>query len=34
MIFEAAVLNVRPGQADAVEAAFEKAQAIILSVPG
>lgn len=34
MILEVAVLNVRPGQTEAFEAAFEKAQAIIASMPG
>lgn len=34
MILEAAPLQVRPGQADAFEAAFREAQAIISSMPG
>ena len=34
MILEQAVLNVRPGQADAFEAAFADAQAIIAGRPG
>jgi heme-degrading monooxygenase HmoA len=34
MILEVAVLNVRPGQAEAFEAAFREAQKIIASMPG
>ena len=34
MILEHAVLDVRPGQADAFEAAFCEAKAIISAVPG
>lgn len=34
MILEVAVLDVRPGQTDAFEAAFREAQAIIASMPG
>jgi len=34
MILETAVLNVRPGQETAFEAAFGEAQAIIASMPG
>lgn len=34
MILEVAVLDVRPGETDAFEAAFRRAQAIIASMPG
>lgn len=34
MILEVAVLDVRPGETDAFEAAFRDAQAIIASMPG
>lgn len=34
MILEVAMLDVRPGQTDAFEAAFREAQAIIASMPG
>jgi heme-degrading monooxygenase HmoA len=34
MILEVAVLNLRPGSADAFEQAFEQAQGIISSIPG
>ncbi|NCT90456.1 antibiotic biosynthesis monooxygenase [Cellulomonas sp. APG4] len=34
MILEHAVLDVRPGQADAFEAAFSQAKAIIAAMPG
>lgn len=34
MILEAAVLDVRPGEAEAFEAAFEEAKAIIAASPG
>ena len=34
MILEVAVLDVRPGQTEAFEAAFLEAQAIISSMPG
>ncbi len=34
MILEIAVLDVRPGQESAFEAAFEQAQGIISSMPG
>jgi heme-degrading monooxygenase HmoA len=34
MILEVAILNVRPGQAGAFEAAFSEAQAIIAAMPG
>jgi len=34
MILEVATLNIYSGQSDAYEAAFEKAQAIISSMPG
>jgi heme-degrading monooxygenase HmoA len=34
MILEVAVLNVRPGQTEAFEAAFREAQSIISSMPG
>lgn len=34
MILEAALLQVRPGQSAAFEAAFREAQAIIASMPG
>ena len=34
MILEAALLQVRPGQSTAFEAAFREAQAIIASMPG
>lgn len=34
MILEVAVLDVRPGETDAFEAAFREAQAIIASMPG
>jgi heme-degrading monooxygenase HmoA len=34
MILEVAVLNVRPGQGGAFEAAFRQAQRIIASMPG
>lgn len=34
MILEVAVLDVRPGDTDAFEAAFREAQAIIASMPG
>lgn len=34
MILEVAVLDVRPGESEAFEAAFREAQAIIASMPG
>lgn len=34
MILEVAVLDVRPGESEAFEAAFRQAQAIIASMPG
>lgn len=34
MILESAVLNIRPGEAETFEAAFDKARHIIGSVPG
>ncbi len=34
MILEVAKLNIRPGQADAFEKAFSKAQKLIASIPG
>ncbi|MCP4007492.1 MAG: antibiotic biosynthesis monooxygenase [bacterium] len=34
MILEQALLNVKPGQEDAFESAFEKAQKIVASMPG
>lgn len=34
MILEVAVLDVRPGESEAFEAAFREAQAIISSMPG
>jgi heme-degrading monooxygenase HmoA len=34
MILEVAVLNVRPGQAEAFETAFREAQQIIAAMPG
>jgi heme-degrading monooxygenase HmoA len=34
MILEAAMLQVRPGQSQAFEAAFRQAQSIIASMPG
>ena len=34
MILEVATLDVKPGQSEAFEAAFSKAQAIISSMPG
>jgi len=34
MILEVAVLDVRPGETDAFEAAFREARAIISSMPG
>ncbi len=34
MILEVALLDVKPGQTDAFEAAFGRAQAIISSMPG
>lgn len=34
MILEQAVLDVRPGQADAFEGAFSRATAIVSAVPG
>jgi heme-degrading monooxygenase HmoA len=34
MILEVAVLDVRPGETDAFEAAFREARAIIASMPG
>ena len=34
MVLEAAILNVRPGESDAFEAAFLEAQAIISASPG
>jgi heme-degrading monooxygenase HmoA len=34
MILEVAPLQIRPGQSSAFEAAFERAQAIISSMPG
>jgi len=34
MVLEVAVLDVRPGEADAFEAAFREARAIIASMPG
>ena len=34
MILEVAVLDIRPGESDAFEAAFREAQAIIATMPG
>lgn len=34
MILEVAILNIRPGQSDAFEAAFREAAPIIASIPG
>jgi len=34
MVLEVAILTVRPGQADAFEAAFREASAIIATIPG
>jgi heme-degrading monooxygenase HmoA len=34
MVLEVAILNVKPGQSDAFESAFQQAQAIISSMPG
>lgn len=34
MVLEVAVLNVKPGQSEAFEAAFQQASPIIASIPG